>query len=163
MRIAVAAGAVLAFGLTFGAAEAAKAPAKHAAKHAAAAKAAPSCGALAFRALAGTNTDGEQTAGTYKSRLARLELKASVQGGAPTNYYLVANGRPMSAAAKSVPEAAASCAAAKKMPPAQAAASACAGDRFTLVVARAGNDRYGLLYGHDASAGAWKFCTAGNF
>ena len=55
-------------------------------------KPAPACAAIAFRALPGGGADGEQTAGLYKSRLARLELRATVHNGAPSNYYLVANG-----------------------------------------------------------------------
>jgi len=33
--------------------------------------------------------DGEQIAGTYKSRFARFELSATVQSGTPVDYHLV--------------------------------------------------------------------------
>jgi len=124
-------------------------------------KPAPTCAAIAFRALPGGGADGEQTAGLYKSRLARLELRATVQNGAPANYYLVANGNRLAAAKSDLPAAAESCTTAKKMPKPQAASASCTGGRFALVVAHAGNQRYALLYA--AENAAWKYCGAGNF
>jgi hypothetical protein len=124
-------------------------------------KPAPTCAALAFRALPGSSTDGEQTAGLYKSRLARLELRATVQNGAPGNYYLVANGNKLAAAKTSLPPAAESCATAKKMPKPQAASASCTGERFEVVIAHAGTQRYALLYA--AENATWKYCGAGNF
>ena len=108
-------------------------------------KPAPACAAIAFRALPGGAADGEQTAGLYKSRLARLELRATVQNGAPANYYLIANGNRLAAAQSGLPAAAESCATAKKMPKPQAASASCTGGRFDVVVAHAGNQRYALL------------------
>src|SRR5438270_424778 len=64
------------------------------------AKAAPACAALVFRPLPGGGTDGEQTAGSYKSRFARLELRATVQNGAAVNYYLVAGGNRITSAGR---------------------------------------------------------------
>ena len=49
----------------------------------AAGKPAPSCAALAFRPVPAGTSDGEQTAGMYRSRFAKLELRASVQNGRP--------------------------------------------------------------------------------
>ena len=57
--------------------------------HAAAGKAAPSCAALAFRPVPAGASDGEQSAGMYRSRFARLELRASIKSGAPANYYIM--------------------------------------------------------------------------
>jgi hypothetical protein len=128
--------------------------------HAAAGKAAPSCAALAFRPLPAGASDGEQSAGTYHSRFARLELRASVQNGAPANYYVMAGGTRL-AAAQGVPTAVGNCASVKKMPAPQAGADSCTGDRFTLVVSHADDKRYALLYA--ASGGGWKFCSAGTF
>lgn len=54
-------------------------------------KPAPVCAAITFRALPEGGTDGEQTAGLYKSRLARLELRATVQNGTPADYYGAGN------------------------------------------------------------------------
>ena len=62
------------------------------------AKEAPACAALVFRPLPAGGTDGEQTAGSYKSRFARLELRATVQNGAAVNYYLVAGGNRITSA-----------------------------------------------------------------
>ena len=142
-------------------------PARAAAKPAhnqAAGKAAPSCAALAFRPVPAGATDGEQTAGMYRSRFARLELRASVQNGAPANYYVMAGGTKL-AAAQAVPASVGNCATAKKMPSPQAAAASgaesCIGDRFTLVVSHADDKRYALLYA--ANGGNWKFCSAGSF
>jgi hypothetical protein len=47
------------------------------------------------------------------------------------------------------------------MPLPQAAADPCTGDRFTMVVAHAGDKRYALLYA--ASGSNWRFCNAGTF
>jgi hypothetical protein len=128
---------------------------------AAAAKAPPSCAAITFRPLPPGMSDGEQQAGMYKSRHARLELRAEVKQGTPIDYYVVAGGKRVVAASASLPEAAASCAAAKKMPKPEAPASSCSGQRFTVVVAHAGNQRLALLYGQDG--GSWRFCSAGTF
>jgi hypothetical protein len=126
-----------------------------------AAKPAPSCAALAFRPLPGGTADGEQTAGTYKSRLAHFELRGTVQNGAPANYYLVANGARIASAAQTVAPAAGDCAVAKKMPRPGVAAASCTGDRFTVVIAHAGNKRFALLYAQNG--GAASFCDAGSF
>jgi hypothetical protein len=126
----------------------------------AAGKPAPSCAALAFRPVPAGTSDGEQTAGMYRSRFAKLELRASVQNGAPANYYIVAGGTRLPAA-QGLPEAAANCAALKKMPLPQATVDACTGDRFTMVVAHAGDKRYAMLYA--ANGSNWRFCNAGTF
>jgi hypothetical protein len=126
----------------------------------AAGKPAPSCAALAFRPVPAGMSNGEQTAGMYRSRFARLELRASVQSGAPANYYIVASGTRLPAA-QGMPEAAANCASLKKMPPPKAATDSCTGDRFTMVVAHAGDKRYAMLYA--ANGSSWRFCNAGTF
>src|SRR5439155_23775572 len=115
MRVVIAVGAVL--GIALGLA----APPAWAAAKPAAGKSAPSCAALAFRPVPAGASDGELTAGMYRSRFARLELRASVQNGAPANYYVVAGGTRL-AAAQGLPEAALNCATLKKMPKPQAAA-----------------------------------------
>src|SRR5947209_10232937 len=113
-------------------------------------KSAPSCAAIAFRPLPGGMSDGEQTAGMYRSRFARLELRASVQNGAAANYYIVAGGARLPAA-KGLPEAAANCASLKKMPLPQAATDSCTGDRFMMVVAHGDDKRYAMLYAASGS------------
>ncbi len=124
-------------------------------------KAPPACAAIAFRPVPSGMTDGEQQAGMYKSRHARLALHAQVKQGEPVDYFVVAGGKRLAAAPASLPEAAASCAAAKKMPAPGAPASSCTGQRFTVVVAHVGNDRLAMLYALDGSA--WRFCIAGSF
>jgi hypothetical protein len=160
MKLGIAAG--IAFAVVFGpAASSGWAAVKPAHAHATAGKAAPSCAALAFRPVPAGASDGEQSAGTYRSRFARLELRASVKSGAPANYYMMAGGTRL-AAAQSVPAAAGNCATLKKMPTPQAAADTCTGDRFTLVVSHADDKRYALLYAATGSS-SWKYCSAGTF
>ena len=80
MKIGIA--AVTAFAVVFGLATSPGwAAAKPARAHATAGKAAPSCAALAFRPVPAGASDGEQSAGMYRSRFARLELRASVKSG----------------------------------------------------------------------------------
>ena len=124
-------------------------------------KAPPACSAISFRAVPSGMTDGEQQAGMYKSRHARLALHAQVKQGEPVDYFILAGGKRLAAAPPSLPEAAAGCAAAKKMPAPGTPASSCTGQRFTVVIAHTGNERLALLYGHDGST--WRFCSAGTF
>src|SRR6266849_6595345 len=154
MNSRIAVGTVLALGV--GAATAAAAT-----KPPPAQKAPPACAAIAFRPVPSGMADGEQQAGMYKSRHARLELHAQVKQGEPVDYFVLAAGKRLGPAPPTLPEAAASCAAAKKMPASGALASSCTGQRFTVVVAHAGKDRLALLYGLDGSS--WRFCTAGTF
>jgi len=124
-------------------------------------KAPPACAAITFRPLPSGMTDGEQQAGMYKSRHARLALHAQVKQGEPIDYFVIAGGKRLAAGPASLPEAATSCAAAKKMPPPGTPASSCTGQHFTVVVAHAGNERLAILYALDGST--WRFCTAGSF
>ena len=124
-------------------------------------KAPPACAAITFRAVPPGMTDGEQQAGVYRSRHARLALHAEVKQGEPVDYFVLAGGKRLTAGPASLPEAAASCAAAKKMPAPGTPASSCTGQRFTLVIAHTGNERLAMLYGLDGST--WRFCSAGTF
>jgi hypothetical protein len=124
-------------------------------------KAPPACAAITFRPLPSGMTDGEQQAGMYKSRHARLALHAQVKQGEPIDYFVIAGGKRLAPGPASLPEAATSCAAAKKMPPPGTPASSCTGQHFTVVVAHAGNERLAMLYALDGST--WRFCTAGSF
>ena len=123
--------------------------------------AAPACSAISFRPLPPGMPDGEQQAGMYKSRNGRLELRAEVKQGNPSDYYVTSAGKRVAAAASSLPETAVTCAAAKKMPKPEAPASACTGQRFRVVVAHAGDQRVALLYSQNG--GSWHFCSAGTF
>jgi hypothetical protein len=124
-------------------------------------KAAPACSAISFRPLPPGMPDGEQQAGLYKSRHGRLELRAEVKQGNPSGYYVTSAGKRVAAAPSSLPEAAVTCAAAKRMPNPDTPASSCTGQRFTVVVAHAGDQRLVLLYGQEG--GSWHFCSAGSF
>jgi hypothetical protein len=124
-------------------------------------KAAPACSAISFRPLPPGMPDGEQQAGIYKSRHGRLELRAEVKQGNPSDYYVTSAGKRVAAAPSTLPEAAVTCAAAKKMPKPDTPASSCTGQRFTVVVAHAGDQRLALLYGQDGAS--WHFCSAGTF
>jgi hypothetical protein len=106
-------------------------------------------------------SDGEQQAGLYRSRFARIELRAEVKQGEPTDYFVTSGGKRIAAAPASLPDAAVSCAAAKKMPAPGAPASTCTGQSFTVVLVHNGNERLALLYALDGSA--WRFCSAGTF
>src|SRR6516164_8191945 len=153
MRSALTVGIGLALGFVLSPAEAAT--------KAATQKAPPACAAITFRPLPSGMTDGEQQAGMYKSRHARLALHAQVKQGEPIDYFVIAGGKRLAAGPASLPEAATSCAAAKKMPPPGTPASSCTGQHFTVVVAHAGNERLAILYALDGST--WRFCTAGSF
>jgi len=121
----------------------------------------PTCSAISFRPLPQGVPDGEQQAGMYKSRNGRLELRAEVKQGNPSDYYVTSAGKRVAAAPSSLPEAAVTCAAAKKMPKPETPASSCTGQRFRVLVAHAGDQRMALLYGQDG--GSWHFCSAGTF
>ena len=163
MKVALVAAIVVALGLTPGHGVAAVTSKTKPAKTPVAAvpKAGPGCAALTFRPLPSGGADGEQTAGLYKSRFARIELHASVQNGAPTNYFLTANRNHLGAAPQALPDMVASCANTKRMPKPQGGSLTCTGNRFTAVVAHAGQQRVALLYGFDGIA--WSFCSAGSF
>ena len=124
-------------------------------------KAAPACSAISFRPLPPGMPDGEQQAGMYKSHNGRLELRAEVKQGNPSDYYVTSAGKRIAAAASSLPEAAVTCAAAKKMPNPETPASSCTGQRFKVVVAHSGDQRIASLYGQNG--GSWHFCSAGTF
>lgn len=121
----------------------------------------PACAAITFRPVLPGMSDGEHQAGMYKSRHVRLELRAEVKQGTPVDYYVVAGGKRIAAAPGNLPDAAASCAVAKKMPKPETPASPCTGQRFTLIIAHAADQRLALLYGFDGSA--WRLCSAGTF
>ena len=154
MNRTISVGAGLALGMmAVGAFAAAKHPAT---------KEPPACSALTFRAVASGASDGEQQAGYYRSRFGALALHAEVKQGQPVDYFVLADGKKLSAAPATLPDWAASCAEKKALPkPAGAATTPCTGQRFRVVLAHAGTDRLALLYGYDGSA--WHFCSAGAY
>jgi hypothetical protein len=123
-----------------------------AAPAAAQAKEPPSCAAITFRPLAPDTGDGEHDAGVYKSRFGRLVVKGAVKGGRVENHFVtVNNNRP--AAAGNLPASVASCAAEKKLPAPGRPVEVCNGDRLQVLVNRAGDRRYILLYARRGAAG----------
>ena len=122
----------------------------------------PACSALTFRAVASGASDGEQQAGYYRSRFGSLALHADVKGGQAADYFVLADGKRLGAAPAALPDWATSCAEKKQLPkPAATGTSPCNGQKFKVVLAHAGNERLGLLYGYDGSA--WHFCSAGAY
>jgi hypothetical protein len=118
----------------------------------------PNCSAIAFRPILARTGDGEQDAGLYKSRYGRIEVKAMVKGGAPQNYFVEINGKPLNSATD-LPGTIALCAKAKRLPAPGAADPGCIGDQLQVLNVHSADDRYVLLYAH--RAGAWHFCSAG--
>src|SRR5258707_14589064 len=98
----------------------AAATATAATKPPAAQKAPPSCAAIAFRAVPSGMTDGEQQAGMYKSRHARLELHAQVKQGEAVDHFVIAGGKRIATPPGSLPGARPDYAAAKKRTPPRA-------------------------------------------
>jgi hypothetical protein len=129
-------------------------------KHAAQ-KGPPPCSALTFRAVAAGAADGDQQAGFYRSRFGTLAVHAEVKDGKPTDYFVLADGKRLTAAPAALPDWAASCAEAKKLPKPASAASSCTGERFRVVLAHQGDQRLALLYGSDGSS--WHYCSAGSY
>lgn len=119
----------------------------------------PDCSAIAFRPILARTGDGEQDVGLYKSRFGRIEVKASVKGGATQNYFVEINGKPLQSAAGVLPAVTTVCAKAKRLPAPGAPDPACTGDQLQVLNVHTGDDRYVLLYAH--RAGAWHFCSAG--
>lgn len=122
------------------------------------AKEPPSCAAISFRPLTPDSGDGEHDAGVYKSRFGRIVVKGVARGGrVETHFVTVNNSRP--AAAPNLPPSVAACAAEKKLPAPGRTVEACNGDRLQVLVNRAGDRRYVLLYARQGSQ--WQLCSAG--
>jgi hypothetical protein len=123
----------------------------------------PSCSALSFRPIAPGSTDGVQNVGLYKSRFARIEVKANVKSGAPEGYFVEINGKPPAAvAAPDLPSDVAACAKLKRLAAPGKAEEPCTGDRLTVLTSHSADKRYYLLFGHEGhGAGSWHFCSAG--
>ncbi|HVA15359.1 MAG TPA: hypothetical protein VNF99_19065 [Stellaceae bacterium] len=102
--------------------------------------------------------DGEQDVGFYKSRFGRIEVKASVKGGATENYFVEIDGKPLKPV-RDLPAIVTVCAKAKRLPAPAVAQEACTGDQLQVMNVHTGDVRYVVLYVH--RAGAWHFCSAG--
>ena len=118
----------------------------------------PDCSAIAFRPMLAHTNDGEQDVGLYKSRFGRIEVKASVKGGATQNYFVEINGKPLQPAG-ALPSVVTLCAKAKRLPTPTTPDPSCTGDQLQVLNVHNATDRYVLLYAHHT--GAWHFCSAG--
>jgi hypothetical protein len=121
----------------------------------------PACSKLEFRPVAsGAQSDGEAEAGVYRSRFIRLEVKATMKGGEPQDYFVLANGKKLEPFSGTLPPHAAECAREKKMPaPEAAAGGACTGDRIGVVLDNEADRKLALLYARKGKK--WTFCRAG--
>jgi hypothetical protein len=123
------------------------------------AKEPPACAAISFRTIVPGGPDGVQDAGLYKSRFAKIEIKADVKGGLGTNYYMVVNGARVDGPAVP-PKLATSCLTAKnvKTPFAKQPAGTCVGDRFRVVIDRSSGKPVAAFFGLQNDA--WSYCSA---
>lgn len=117
------------------------------------------CAAIAFHSVAPGSGEGEQEAGYYKSRLGRIEVRASVKGGKAWRYYVALDGAVMASVRGALPPLVAACAKAKRLGPPLHADSSCAGDRLVVLIADADKSHYLLLYARRNRT--WHFCSAG--
>ncbi|MBM3534484.1 MAG: hypothetical protein FJX60_15770 [Alphaproteobacteria bacterium] len=119
----------------------------------------PACAAIDFRPIAQGMSDGEQEAGMYRSRFGRIEMMATVKGGAAQDYQAVVNGKPLKTL-QTLPQAAIDCAATKKIPATVRSTTPC-GDatKLRLVITQHGADKVLATYGLKGKS--WNFCKAG--
>ena len=122
------------------------------------AKEPPACAAISFRPVAPGTPDGEQEAGLYKSKFASIVLKATVQGGQATDYFMTLNGRKPDPAGAAVPKSAEPCLQSKHVKlPVKTVGGACTGNRFRIVIDRAGESRTLMLFGLHGDD--WLLCS----
>jgi hypothetical protein len=118
----------------------------------------PACALISFRALPEGVGEGEQEAGLYKSRFGRINVTGTVKNGRAEDYFVTVNGKKLTPAT-SLPSSVSSCAQQKRMPAPAAAQSACTGSRLRVLVDRAGDKRYLVLYALQGKK--WATCSAG--
>lgn len=126
---------------------------------AAAKKEAPGCAAVSFRPVPSGMMDGVHDAGLYKSRFAKMELKALVESGEPKDYYLEVNGKRLEPA-KDVPKGSEACLKSKHVRvPVLKMEKSCVGSRFRVVVFNPGGDKKtAMLFG--LKGDDWNLCSA---
>jgi len=118
------------------------------------------CATIAFHPVAPGAADGQQEAGYYKSRLGRIEVRASVKKGTVLYYYVSLDGAVLAPIHTSLPPLVAACAKAKRLTPPLHPESSCVGDRLVVMIADADGQHYLLLYARHGHA--WHFCSAGH-
>ncbi|MGH7001866.1 MAG: hypothetical protein ACREEA_10210 [Stellaceae bacterium] len=117
------------------------------------------CAAIAFHPVAPGTADGQQEAGYYKSRLGRIEVRASIKDSTVTRYYVSLDGAVLAPLRAVLPPLVAACAKAKGLTPPLHPDSSCGGDRLVVLIAEAEGHHYLLLYARHGHA--WHFCSAG--
>jgi len=118
-----------------------------------------SCAAIAFHPIATGTADGEQEAGYYKSRLGRIEVRASVKSGAARRYYVSLDGVVLAPIRGALPRLVAACAKAKRLTAPLEPDYSCLGNRLVVLIADSEEHHYLLLYARHGRA--WHFCSAG--
>ncbi|MGH7012684.1 MAG: hypothetical protein ACREEL_00750 [Stellaceae bacterium] len=117
------------------------------------------CAAIAFHPVVPGSPEGEQEAGYYKSRLGRIEVRASVRKGVTWRYYVALDGAVLGPVRGVLPPLVAACAEAKRLTPPLHPDSSCVGDRLVVLIADVDKHHYLLLYARRGRA--WHFCSAG--
>jgi hypothetical protein len=117
------------------------------------------CAAIAFHPIAAGTANGEQVAGYYKSRLGRIEVRASVAGGTARRYYVSLDGALLARVRGPLPPLVAACAKAKRLTAPLEPDHSCLGDRLVVLIADTDKHHYLLLYARRGRA--WRFCSAG--
>lgn len=120
----------------------------------------PVCAAITFRPAPSGLTEGEQTAGLYKSPFGRIEVKAKIASGAPVDYFVEVNGKPPVVLSGAIPPSVAACAKAKRLGGVGTPPEHCLGDRLAVLIDHYADRRYILLYAQRGKD--WYFCSAGS-
>ncbi|WP_247887205.1 hypothetical protein [Azospirillum sp. SYSU D00513] len=117
------------------------------------------CQAISFRPLLPGAPDGVQDAGLKPTKSGRVEIKADVQGGNATNYFMTLKGNKVEAGTGG-PKVSDGCLKAKNvaLPYKTQTAGACTGERFRVVIERQGEKRVAQFFGLHGEA--WEHCSS---
>lgn len=119
----------------------------------------PSCTAVSFRPVPPGMTDGEQDAGLYKFRFAKVEIKAAVKTGEAQNYFMVVNGVRPPALSGPLPKSTDACLRSKHVKvPVTSQQGSCTGSRFRVVVDSTGKKKLIMFFG--LKGDDWQMCSA---
>lgn len=121
----------------------------------------PACAAISFRPLTGALTQGDVTAGHYRSRFGTIDLVGKVEGGQATDYRVQVNGQPLEPLKGEVPKSAYGCLKSKNVQtPPQPMGGACLGSRFRVAIDSSAKQKLIMLFGLQGDT--WKLCQAGH-
>jgi hypothetical protein len=118
----------------------------------------PACGAVNFRPIEGSPAEGQQQAGYYRSRFARIQLMAEVKDGQARNYRMLLNGEPAGGAGGTPPRGSEECLRSKGVatPVEALPAGQCTGARFRVVTDRRAQPASAILLALQGDR--WKLC-----